>query len=120
MVMEQAGTEDGEKGWSRLTAATVLVRTIPAVIGPITHPELGDAAVVVAFELHRVAEFVWERRRGDGGQSEVIRGGDTSRAWPGWASWAPGAQGDVWGTARGHTEVVWDCLLLDMGKIPSS
>lgn len=64
---------DGEKGWSRLTAATVLVRAIPTVIGPITHPELGDAAVVVALELHRVAELVWERRRrGEGGQSEVM------------------------------------------------
>lgn len=90
------------RGAAALTAATVLVRAVPAVVGPITHPELGDAAVVVALELHGVAELVWERRRGgDGGQSEVISGGDTSRAQPGWASRAPGAQGGVGGTAHG-------------------
>lgn len=52
------------RGWSRLTAAAVLIRAIPTVVRPITHPELGDAAVVVALELHRVAELVWERRGG--------------------------------------------------------
>lgn len=92
--MEQAGMEMGEKGWGRLTAAAVLVRAIPTVVSPITHPELGDAAVVVALKLHRVAELVWGRRRGGGGgQREVIRRGNTSRAWPGWASQASGAQG---------------------------
>lgn len=52
------------RGWSRLTAAAVLVRAIPTVVCPVTHPELGDAAVVVALELHGVAELVWERRGG--------------------------------------------------------
>lgn len=64
----RAGTERGEsRGWSRLTAAAVLVRAIPTVVCPVTHPELGDAAVVVALKLHGVAELVWERRRGEEG-----------------------------------------------------
>lgn len=59
-----AGTGRSEQGLERLTAAAVLIRAIPTVVCPITHPELGDAAVVVAFELHGVAELVWERRGG--------------------------------------------------------
>lgn len=55
----QAGTERGQgMGWSRLTAAAVLIRAIPTVICPVTHPELGDAAMVVALKLHGVAELV--------------------------------------------------------------
>lgn len=59
----EAGTEGGQSsGWSGLTAAAVFIGAVPAVVCPITHPELGDAAVVVALKLHGVAELVWERR----------------------------------------------------------
>lgn len=67
---------DGQ-GWRGLTAAAVLIRAIPAVVCPVTHPQLGDAAVVVALELHRVAELVWERRRG-GVRARVMLGKDVA------------------------------------------
>lgn len=48
-----------------LTAFLVLIRTIATVIGAVTHPVAGNAAVVPTFKLSRCTEFVWK-----GGQKE--------------------------------------------------
>lgn len=82
-----AGRRRWRSGAAGLTAAAVLVRAVPAVVSPVAHPQLGDAAVVVAFELHRVAELVWEGR--GGAQSW---GGSPASCWGGGVTWEPGME----------------------------
>lgn len=41
-----------------LTAVGALVGAVPAVVGAVAHPQLRDAAVVLALKLHGVAELV--------------------------------------------------------------
>lgn len=47
-----------------LTALAVLVAAVPAVVGSVTHPALGDAAVVEAFKLSVRAELICRRMKG--------------------------------------------------------
>lgn len=47
---------------STLTALAVLVAAVAAVVGAVTHPALGDAAVVGALELGGRAELICKKR----------------------------------------------------------
>lgn len=42
-----------------LTALAVLIAVVAAVVGAITHPALGDAAVVGALKLSGGAKLIW-------------------------------------------------------------
>lgn len=53
MSVSSGGRGAPPRIWFRLllTAVSRLIRAIPTVVTPVTQPLLGDAAVVLAFEL---------------------------------------------------------------------
>lgn len=46
---------------SALTASLVFVRTVAAVVRAVTHPVVGNAAVISTFKLGGCAKFVCKR-----------------------------------------------------------
>lgn len=78
-----------------LTAFAVLVAAVTAVVGSVTHPAVGNAAVVLALELGGWAELIYGSRRKAWREQNKATWSEARRVYlyvPQWASSAPFSQ----------------------------